>query len=200
MASPYGTRTLVSVVPFTGSTIKYGFYTNADGGTQSALGHTAITGAYPPGFVLGANAPKPPKAFRMRASGSESSFCSADAVAAAKAAGWKVQPGRLRLGASSTRSKTVYVTVDGNKIAWKMPQYSYSRITAGDRTALGIRDATSADLDLVFGVRFPKLPRVKFLAIPTTGAASSQSTFCDPDAIDNLPAGWVAVRVSKEAL
>jgi hypothetical protein len=199
MGSPYGTRTLVHVVPYTSSTIKYGFFTNADGSTQTALGHTAITGAYPTGLVLGANAPKPGRATRFRATGVESSFVSATARTTAVAAGWKVSPGRVRNGASSTKSKTVYVTVESNKIAWKMPQFLYAKIST-DMAALGILDATSADLDLVFGARYPRLPRVGKIEVPQSGAPSKLTTFCDPDALDTLPEGWTTVRASADRL
>lgn len=199
MGNPYGTRTLVSVVPFTGSDIRYGFLTNADSASQTALGHTAITGAYPTGLVLGANAPKPGRAIRQRASGTDSSFVSAGARATARAAGWKVSAGRVRNGASSSRSRCVYVTFEGNRIAWKMPQTLYSRIST-DLAALGILDATSADTDLVFGVRYPKLPRVARIDTPQTGSPSRLTTFCDPDALDSLPTGWATVRASADRL
>lgn len=199
MGNPYGTRTLVSVTPYTGSTIKYGFLTNADSATQTALGHTAITGAYPTGLVLGANAPKPGRASRLRATGVESSFVSATARASALGAGWKLSPGRVRNGASSTKSKTVYVTYQGNKIAWKMPTFLYSKISA-DLAGLGVLDAASADIDLVFGARYPRLPRVAKINVPETGAASRYTTFCDPDALDALPTGWATVRASSDQL
>jgi hypothetical protein len=199
MPSPYGTRTLVHVVPFTGSDIKYGFFTNADSTARTALGHTAITGAYPTGLVLGANAPKPGRATRIRATGVESSFVSAGARTTAVAAGWKVSPGRVRNGASSTKSKTVYVTAEGNKIAWKMPTFLYTKISA-DIAGLGILEAASSDLDLVFGARYPRLPRVGKIEVPQSGAPSRLTTFCDPEALDNLPEGWVTVRASSDRL
>lgn len=198
MGDRYGQRTLVWVVPFTGSTIKYGFQTNADATTQSALGHTAIAGAYPVGLVIGANAPKPPRATRTRITGSDSSYCSAGSVTTARAAGWRVSAGKVRNGASSSRSKTVYVTADGNKIAWKMPLVTYNNI-GSDRTALGILDASSSDLDLVFGVSYPKLPRVGIFQASGTEGGNKISTFCDPEALDNLPAGWTPVRASQDA-
>ena len=197
-AQIYGSRELVWVQPFTGSTIKYGFHTNADAGTRGALGHTAIVGEKPSGLVLGANAPKPGRASRLRATGVESSFVSAGSVAAARAAGWKIRSGRVRIGASSSKSRTVYVTAEGNKIGWRMPMFLYSKITAGDRAALGILDATSSDLDIVYGARYPELPKVAFAAIPASGAASRYTTFCDPQRVDNLPNGWVGVKVTKE--
>jgi hypothetical protein len=80
-----------------------------------------------------------------------------------------------------------------------MPQFLYSKISA-DLAALGILDATSSDTDLVFGVRYPKLPRVAKIDVPSTGSASRYTTYCDPDALDNLPAGWATVRASADKL
>lgn len=197
MGDRYGARSLVWVVPFTGSTIKYGFQTNADSTTQTALGHTAITGAYPTALVIGANAPKPPRASRTRTTGTDTSYCSAGAVTTARAAGWRVSAGKVRNGTSSARSRTVYVTVEGNKIAWKMPLVTYTNIGA-DKTALGILDATASDLDLVFGVAYPKLPRVGIFKASGTDGGNKISTFCDPDALDSLPAGWTPVRASQD--
>lgn len=193
-ANIYGTKTLVWVTPFTGSTIKYGFHTNADVGTRTALAHVEITGAMPTALVLGANAPKPPRAKKMTATGTESSFCDAEGAAAARAAGWRVSRGKIRLGASGSKSKTVYVTHEGNKIAWKMPNFLHANITA-DLAALGIQLATSADKDLVFGARFPVLPRVGKIS----ATFNKYTTFCDPSRIDTLPAGWTSVRASEDS-
>ncbi|MBF2025612.1 MAG: hypothetical protein IGS48_02435 [Oscillatoriales cyanobacterium C42_A2020_001] len=198
MGNPYGPRTLVWVTPFTGSTIKFGFMTNADGATQTALGHVPIAGAYPSALVIGANAPKPPRASRLRATGVESSFVDAEAIATARAADWKISAGKQRNGASSAKSKTVYIVHETNKIAWKMPTFLHTKIST-DLTALGIAAATATDLDLIFGVRYPKLPRVAKINVPTTGAASRYTTYCDPSKLDNLPAGWTTVRASQDA-
>jgi hypothetical protein len=198
-ASIYGDRDLVYVNPFTGSTIKYGFMTNADVGTRTALGHTAVPATYPTGLVIGANAPKPPRGKRMTAAGIESSFCDPGSIGTARAAGWKISAGKLRNGASSSKSKTVYVTHEGNKLAWRMPNFLHTNIS-GDLAGLGILAAASTDLDLVFGVRYPKLPRVAKINIPTSGSASRYTTYCDPSKLDNLPAGWTTVRASQDAI
>jgi len=190
----YGTRDLVYVTPFSGSTTKYGFLTNVDAAAKTALGHTAVTGAYPTGLVIGANAPKPPRAKKITATGTESSFISSGSITTAKSAGWKVSAGKVRTGASSAKAKTVKVTFEGNEFAWKMPNYLYTKISA-DTAALGILDATNTDLDLVFGARYPRLPRVAKID-GTSG--NRYTTFCDPDALDNLPAGWTTVRASQD--
>lgn len=193
-ASIYGAKQLVWVTPFTGSTIKYGFMTNADTGTRTALAHVEVTGAYPTGLVIGANAPKPPRAKKLTATGTESSFCDAEGVAAARAAGWRISRGKIRIGASGSKSKTVYVTHEGNKLAWKMPNFLHANIT-GDLVGLGIALATSADKDLVFGARFPVLPRVGKIS----ATFNKYTTFCDPSKLDSLPTGWSSVRASVDS-
>jgi hypothetical protein len=195
----YDDRQLVFVTPFTGSPIKYGFMTNVDASVGTALGHTAVTGAYPVGLVIGANAPKPPRATRIRATGAESSFVDAESIAAARAAGWRIRPGKVRIGSSGGKSKCVYVLHEGNKLAWNMPNTLYSRITAGDRTALGILDAAANDEDLIFGVSYPRLPRVGYIAAGSAGT-DLLSTFCDPSKLDSLPTGWRSVRASRDKI
>lgn len=192
---PYGPQRLVHVVPFTASTILYGFRTNTDAANSTALGHTAVTGAFPTGLVIGANSPKPPRARRITATGVESSFCSVAAKATAIAAGWKVGFGKTRRASSSAKSRTVYITHEGNKIAWKMPQFLYAKISA-DIAALGILEATGAEKDLVFGASFPRMPRVKRFNFATQ---ESYTTFCDPDALASLPTGWTTVQASEDA-
>lgn len=190
----YGPRDLVYVTPFSGSTTKYGFLTNVDAAAKTALGHTAVTGNYPTGLVIGANAPKPPRAKKTTATGTESSFVDTASITSAKTAGWKVSAGKVRTGASSSKAKTVKITFEGNELAWKMPNYLYTKISA-DIAALGILDAASTDLDLVFGARYPKLPRVAKIDA-TTG--NRYTTFCDPAALDALPTGWTTVRASQD--
>ena len=200
MGDPYGARKLAWVPPFTGSTIKYGFMTNAAAAVSTALGHTIIApgAAKPTGLVVGANAPKPWKVTRLRADGSDSSFVAPASIATAIAAGYKVTSrGKVRVGSASARSRAVYVLYEGNKLAWRMPNYSFSRIPAADLTALGVLPATSTDLDMVFGASYPALPRVA----ATLGTAPNLvrvSTFCDPDALDALPTGWAPVKASTE--
>jgi hypothetical protein len=192
----YGPRELVWVKPFTGATVKYGFLTNVDEAVNVILGHTAVTAAYPVGLVIGANAPKPPRAKKRFTTGVESSYCDAAAAALARADGWKISAGKIRLGSSGAKSKTVYVVHETNKIAWKMPSYLYTKLTAADLTGLGIKTAVAADKDLIFGVRYPQLPRVtKFDA----AADSSYSTFCDPAKLESLPTGWVTAKASLDA-
>lgn len=181
-------KRIVYVTPFRGSSIKYGFATNIDQTQGNQLGHTDVSAGIPTGYVFGANSPKPARASKRYATGTVSSFVDADQVAAARAQNWKIGTGRLRRGGSSGRSKTVYVTLGGINYAWQMPDDTAARI--GSLASLGIREATGAETDLVFGATTPKPPRAK-KAIGGTGESQTIiSTFYDPSA--SLPAGWSA--------
>lgn len=187
----YGTRKTVWVALPTFGALKYGFRTNVDADTSTALGHTEIAGGtYPAGFALGVNMPKPPRASKTSdATGiTESSWCAPASVATARVAGWTVRSGKLRIGQSGKRSKTCYIIVDGVKFAWRMPNYQHTLINA-NFADLGIYAATNADDELVFGASYPKLPRASAII---TGQGRV-STFVDPTKLDNLPAGWTGV-------
>lgn len=187
-----GSRSLVYVDLSATFPLKYGFMTGVTAAVQTILGHVPVTDrASVSGLVIGANAPKPARATRVRASGVDSSFCDHGARAGAIAAGFKVGAPRRRFGNSGARSKTVYVVHEGNKIAWKMPNSTHTAIGA-DLTALGIVDATAADKDLVFGVSYPQLPRVK-----QTGSTIERTTFCDPSKLNALPTGWITTKASE---
>jgi hypothetical protein len=73
-----------------------------------------------------------------------------------------------------------------------MPTSTYARIAPDERTALGIFDATQTDDDLIYGVSQPKRPRVF-----KRDGSNIISTYCDPDALDELPAGWASSSASK---
>lgn len=183
----------VVYVPLTTLNINYGFRTNIDEGDATVLGHVAVAGAYPDNFVLGANAPKPPRASRVRITGTTSSFISPDQIATARAAGWRLTGRtRTRSGANTLRSTPVYVNIGGIKYAWNMPDETYTAI-AGDAAGLGIQAATSADTDLVWGASFPKPPKVAKLVI-TGDDTTNYSTFCDSSRVDSLPDDWRKVK------
>ncbi len=197
----YQSRDLVSVLPFTNAPILYGFKTNSDGATRTQLGHRAVPGAYPANLVIGANLPKPPRASIIRgvtSTRTRSTFCSADKVTEARAAGWTVRPGKVRRGYSTAAAKCVYVTDGTVKYAWMMPTRLYNRIQA-DLAGLGIELADGNDRDLVFGASYPVLPRAAFRAIAADGAVDVLGTFVDPQRVDNLPTGWTLARSTDDA-
>lgn len=195
---PYGKQRLVSVVPYTGSTLKYGFRTNVDAAVSTALGHAAVTitdGSYPTGFCLGANYPKPARASRKRTTGYQSSWCDAGSRAAARTAGWTVGPARVKRANDTTRTKCVYITFEGNKFGWRMPIALHTKISA-DLADLGILEATAGDKDIAFGVSIPRFPKVS-KANDTNGEV--YTTFCDPEALDLAAAGgWSTVRSDED--
>ena len=219
----YGSRTLRCVQAIAGTSFKYGFYTNLERTDDFvALGQTLgiINGDYAPGLVIGANAPRPAKVQIYRstvrasttssggnaAGGFDSSYCGADSFNTAKAAGWKItKMPRRRLGSTSARSVAVYVKIatvgigTGTliKYAWRLHKGTWDRITSGDRDALGLNQATSDDKDLVWGARYPELPRARFIAVQSSGTLQSISTMVDPSKINSLPSGWTAVDVSS---
>lgn len=202
-ANPYKARNLVAVKVTSNLNFMYGFHTNAESDDQTTLGHVPaqVNGSYINGLVLGANQPKPARLSKYRTGGGyKSSFCDINNIDTARAANWKlVSLPTIAVGANGLNSKCVYVKistadVDGNvsseiKYAWMMPDFLYSRIVAGDLSALGIRDGVGVD-DLVFGARHPKPRRAVFTAIDNEGYVGTRSTFIDDSAISSLPSGW----------
>lgn len=193
-ANVYDSRREVFVTPFVGSAIKYGFLTNALAAVGTLCGHTAVDRATPPaGLVFGANAPKPGRATRPRANGSDSSYYDIGAAGALRTAGFSLTRPTTRRGGGSSLTTTVYVTIAGVKYAWRIRQDLLTRIGA-DATALGILIATTAEDDLVFGARFPKPPRAR-KRVAGQGGFDTLSTFCDPASLDDLPEGWSSSNV-----
>ncbi len=185
----------------------YAFETNVDTEERVALGHTPITGAYPPGSFIGANSPKPRRARRLSATGWNSSFCAETPtiITALKAAGWQVgRPPKKRAIIPSTllsaRVVTVFVQIAGIKYAWNMPRETFTKITQAILTLLGVEVATNADTDtLVWGSTIPKPARAQFIL--TTGGTGTPidgqdtlSTFVTPSIEDSLPAGWKIIK------
>lgn len=190
----YDDRRPVSVVPFNGSTIRYGFLTNIDPGDGTILGHQDANDSSQQGLVFGANAPKPARASRKRATGTSSSFIDWNAIAAARTQGWSVGKASIRRGGTTARGRVVAVTFQGVTYAWNMPLDTYNNIGAADRSALGVRDTDPNDTDLVFGARSPKPPKAIFDA-----GEDTYTTFYDPTG-GNLPDGWSGVSNSQDPL
>lgn len=187
----YDDRYKVSVVPFNGSTIRYGFLTNIDAADGVALGHQDANAAVN-GLVFGANSPKPARASRKRATGTTSSFIDWNSVAAARTAGWSIGKASIRRGGTTAKSRVVAVTFQGITYAWNMPLDTYNNIGAGDRQTLGLRDTDTNDTDLVFGADSPKPPKAIFDA-----GENSYSTYYDPTN-GSLPEGWSSASNSQD--
>ena len=182
----YDSKRLVSVVPFLGAPLSYGFKTNIDAAQSAQLGQNEIPGDVPAGTVVGANSPKPARASRRFATGTVSSFIDVNAITTAKSQGWRVGKAKIRRGGSTIRTISVYVTILGIKYAWNIPRRIYDTYQA-DLTQMGVRVATNDDADLVWGAETPKPPRV-YQTVLVGDESNTISTFADPNA--QLANGW----------
>ena len=189
----YDSRRPVTVEPYTGAVMKYGFLTNVKASVSAELGHEAPTGVT---VVFGANAPKPGKATKRDATGSTSSYYDISLRASLRAAGWRTSSPKIRTGRKTRHTETAYITINGVKYAWQMPDWKKTKLAA-DFAALGIQTGTAADKDLVFGARTiggAKPPRAQKLEVGVDGE-DSISTIYDPSV--TLPAGWGALIESE---
>lgn len=190
----YDDRYPVSVVPFNGSSVRYGFLTNIDQADGSTLGHVSAVDSNQQGLVFGANAPKPARASRKRATGTTSSFIDWNAIAAARTAGWSIGKASIRRGGTTAKTRVVMVTFRGISYAWNMPNDTYANIGSGDLQTLGVRETNTGDTDLVFGADSPKPPKAIFDA-----GENTYSTFYDPTN-GSLPEGWSSASNSQDPL
>ena len=165
---------------------KYGFRTTVKESTGTILGHQVLDASTPVnGLIFKANSPKPRRATRRTATGIESSFIAPSAVAAAIAAGFDITKSKPngRKGFSQFQVP-VYVTVNTVKYAWGMRKAQKAKLGA-NLAAMGIREATGTEQDLVFGAAFPKPPRATSIVVSKNGSISSTSFF-DPSNQDQL--------------
>ncbi|NER80901.1 MAG: hypothetical protein F6K42_15295 [Leptolyngbya sp. SIO1D8] len=184
----YDPRRPVYVVPFNASAVRYGFNTNVDAADGVLLGHKNAFEGTVTGLVFGANAPKPARATRRRATGSVSSYCDYAEVAALRGAGWTVGNGRIRRGGSTPRGRVVAVTFNGISYAWVIPNDTFANVGA-DAAALGIRETTTNDFDLVFGANKRSQPPRASTVKGTGDNTNIITTFYDPSG-GVLPDGW----------
>lgn len=210
-ASPYDNKEIVACSVIPGSGVMFGFR-SPDGVTEATrqlLGHVdgiQENGSYIPGFILGANFPKPP---RMQKRGVGNYYCAIDKTNEARASGWSMsEPAKYLRG--GTRRKSVLVSVDmrqndetGNptgpqlKIARYMRNTTKARITDGDLSAMGVNTTTASDSDLIYGAEYPIPPEARFTAVNTEQNVDTYGTMVDPKRLDNLPAGWVVTSNGK---
>lgn len=190
----YDNRRAVMVKPLTAATFNYGFLTNVRAAISSELGHDPATGST---VVFGANAPKPGRATKREATGSVSSFYDITLRETLRSLGYRVTAPRIRSGRKTRHTETVYVTINGIKYAWQMPDWKRAKIGA-DFDALGLKVGTNADKDLVFGARTvggSKPPTATKTVIGQDGE-DSVSTIYDPSV--TLPTGWGATITGEQ--
>lgn len=163
---------------------KYGFRTTLEASKGTILGHQTLDASTPvTGLIFKANHPKPKRASKTFATGTNSSYIAPSAIVAAIAAGWDIVKAKSNGRKSkSTFQVPVYVTVNGVKYAWGMKKSQKAKLGANFAT-LGIKEVTGTEQDLVFGASFPKPPRVQSLTLSGKGASGtsvSSNTFYDP--------------------
>lgn len=217
---PYGVRREVAVKMLLIPGLLYAFRTDVDNTTSITLGHEpALEGSgYKPGVVFGINSPKPPRAKKMFSSGNkhfEESFVSHDKIDSSRTAGWEIRPGKILSLRSTKFSKIVSVDFklidavdasEGNegaaaktmKYAWRMPQYQYAKLLAGDKTALGIEDFDFTKRgEYIVGANSVR-PRRAVKSITAGGVTSRVTTFTAWNKADDLDgsdgkAGWTVL-------
>lgn len=170
---------------------KYGFRTTLEASKGTVLGHQVLDAATPvTGLLFKANHPKPKRASKTFATGTSSSFIDPAAVTAAIAAGWDITKAKSNGRKNNSRFQiAVYVTINGVKYAWAMRKTQKAKLGT-NFAALGIREVTGTETDLVFGASFPKPPRVRSISVQGKGASAtdvSSSTFYDPSNEGALP-------------
>lgn len=164
--------------PYAG--IKYGFRTTVKESTSTLLGHQVLDASTPViGLIYKANSPKPKRASRRTATGIESSFIAPSAFTSALAAGFDITKARPKGRKSNTQFQiAVYVTINGIKYAWGMRKTTKAKLGV-NFGALGIKEATGQEDDLVFGASFPKPPEALSVVTSKSGTKSFGS-FYDP--------------------
>ncbi len=179
-----------------GTNIHYGFQTSALDSDGSELGHVPYTGNESFIVWFGANAPKPPRYSKQKATGVVNYFCGIDSIAAAVAAGWsEAEAGYAAAPGTTTKSTLVGVDMgNGEYYAWNMNTADF-----GDRGApLGIEVITGTN-EIIMGARSPKPVRVqRTVGDPTTDESFTETGFMKPG--QDPPAGWKVVRGTGKGL
>lgn len=210
---PYGQRRLVAVSFLGIPGLKYGFRTSVADTTSTALGHIDAlsgTGGYIPGVILGVNSPKPATAKKYFGTGTkrhESSFIDSSKFDSARADGWVITPAKPQRMRSTPYSKAVTVDLkvsdpalaaDGTETdpgvviqyAWRMPADQYAKLTATDKTTLGIADVKSSDWGkLILGANSHKPARAS-KTVTADGKPITITTFVASNKVDSLANGW----------
>lgn len=170
-------------------TLKYVFRSRLKDTLRNNLGQVLIEAALTDitGVIVGANAPKPPKATKkIPEFGTVSSFCDGTKGAELKRDGWKVRGSKypqysINLLEQAKDSVTYVLTLNGVKYAFNSTPISESVIFPGLGGILSEATAANENDQLVWGAEFPKPPKMKL----TNSAGKSFSTFIDPSKVDD---------------
>lgn len=195
MSQRYAERVLVHVLARTGLPLRYGFQSPMTEADKRVLGQVDVNFATPPPLlVITPDSPKPHRASRRRITTVTSSYISADQIASARAAGWRVSLNRKLRGSGGGRlSNALYVTISQIKYTWSTSVETYTLVGAANYQALGVQLATAQDDDLVWAPKFP-IPGKAVLTEAGQDQLNQYETFVDPSREDNLPDGWSLIK------
>lgn len=175
----------------------YVFGSNVPSTVNNDLGHTIITNTAPVNGFINANSPKPPRATQRTATGTNTSWASAEKLPTLRNTGWTIQQPKTRninLLNGSKRVVTVYVVTGGIKYAWNMPKELHAKISTF-LSGLGIELATANDIpNLIWGASAPKPALATLFVEGGEDGNDIHTTFCSQASEDNLPTGWQLKR------
>lgn len=207
---PYASKELLKTnVAIKSGNLTYVFQGNVVASVKTDLG---ITDFVPPanmtaavaltGHVHKCSYPKPRRATKTDATGSDSSFLSSTISPAPS--GYEIGKGaktkKIFLPSGNAKVVSVFVEILGIKYAWNMPKWQYIAIGA-ERSGLGIENCDENDIDdYVWGASLPKPARVSKI-IAGVGGSDRITTFCGKYTsgitVGTLPAGWFVSAPAK---
>lgn len=194
MARNYNARKWVYVEIAGG--IRYVFPSRIRQTLMNELGQLSTSGlATVDKVVVGAQSPKPPKATKSFATGSESSFCSVAKIADLKADGWRISASKVGSYSLDTAfAKSYKITINGIKYAFQSSDLpSGMQFPAGFTDPRDLVDAN--DTNLIWNPDFPKPPRFSI-----SDGANTISSYCDPSKVDDVKAANGRVTGAKSTL
>lgn len=196
------------VKPVKNSTIAYGWKTkdfSAVAGITAAdvklLGHLEATALKTLKPVFRANRPKPARVKKIAARSnsptvqlSVSTFCDADALAAALKGGWSLVKQSQAVGGGGGRARLAVVTTSGVKYAWSMNSKDFD--TYAKKIGAETNISAAERLDLVRGISAPRPTKMELVIAGGDKAAdSTYSTFVSDDKVEDLKGeGWGVVQ------
>lgn len=194
MARNYNSRAWVYVEMANG--IKYAFPSRLKSTLREKLGQVATsTLTEVNGVVVGAQSPKPSRASKRFATGTESSFCASASIPALRNDEWTINTSKTASFAINTSFAKAYkVTINGIKYAFQSADLpSGTAFPAGFTDPRDLVDAN--DTNLVWGADFPKPPRFSIRS-----GANTISSYLDETKVDLAKNAGARVAGAKSTL
>ncbi|MGD1850525.1 MAG: hypothetical protein ACFCBU_07905 [Cyanophyceae cyanobacterium] len=179
-----------------GPNIHYGFQTPLPGTDGADLGHVTYQGNEAFIVWFGANAPKPARYAKNKATGVVTSYCGVDSISAAIAAKWsEVASAEFDGPGESTKTQLVGIDMgNGENYCWNMDKGDFGDYGG----SMGIELVTGTT-EIIRGASRPKPQRVYQVsagADPDTQRV--QTSFIKPG--QDPPAGWKFMKGTGKGL